>query len=165
MARAATTTKHLGAGMQIGVIADTHSKMRPEALEALKGSEVILHAGDVGRDDVLDALEAIAPVIAIRGNIDKSGRAAELPDTRDLEFLGKALYMLHDVKTLDFDPQGRYRVVIAGHSHKPRNEWIGDVLYFNPGGAGPRRFTLPITVGRLEVTEDGVTGEIVELAT
>ena len=143
--------------MQIGVIADTHSKMRPEALEALKGSEVILHAGDVGRDDVLDALEAIAPVIAIRGNIDKSGRAAE--------FLGKALYMLHDVKTLDFDPQGRYRVVIAGHSHKPRNEWIGDVLYFNPGGAGPRRFTLPITVGRLEVTEDGVTGEIVELAT
>ena len=83
--------------MQIGVIADTHSKMRPEALEALKGSEVILHAGDVGRDDVLDALEAIAPVIAIRGNIDKSGRAAELPDTRDLEFLGQALYMLHDV--------------------------------------------------------------------
>jgi len=165
MARAATTTKHLGAGMQIGVIADTHSKMRPEALEALKGSEVILHAGDVGRDDVLDALEAIAPVIAIRGNIDKSGRAAELPDIRDLEFLGQALYMLHDVKTLDFDPQGRYRVVIAGHSHKPRNEWIGDVLYFNPGGAGPRRFTLPITVGRLEVTEDGVTGEIVELAT
>lgn len=165
MARAATTTKHLGAGMQIGVIADTHSKMRPEALEALKGSEVILHAGDVGRDDVLDALEAIAPVIAIRGNIDKSGRAAELPDIRDLEFLGQALYMLHDVKTLDFDPQGRYRVVIAGHSHKPRNEWIGDVLYFNPGGAGPRRFTLPITVGRLVVNENGVTGEIIELRT
>jgi putative phosphoesterase len=163
MARAATTTKHLGAGMQIGVIADTHSKMRPEALEALKGSEVILHAGDVGRDDVLDALEAIAPVIAIRGNIDKSGRAAELPDIRDLEFLGQALYMLHDVKTLDFDPQGRYRVVIAGHSHKPRNEWIGDVLYFNPGGAGPRRFTLPITVGRLEISEDGVVGEVIEL--
>jgi hypothetical protein len=162
MARAATT-KHLGAGMQIGVIADTHSKMRPEALEALKGSEVILHAGDVGRDDVLDALEAIAPVIAIRGNIDKSGRAAELPDIRDLEFLGQALYMLHDVKTLDFDPQGRYRVVIAGHSHKPRNEWIGDVLYFNPGGAGPRRFTLPITVGRLEISEDGVVGEVIEL--
>ncbi|MEC7729302.1 MAG: metallophosphoesterase family protein [Pseudomonadota bacterium] len=151
--------------MQIGVIADTHSKMRPEALEALKGSEVILHAGDVGRDDVLDALEAIAPVIAIRGNIDKSGRAAELPDIRDLEFLGQALYMLHDVKTLDFDPQGRYRVVIAGHSHKPRNEWIGDVLYFNPGGAGPRRFTLPITVGRLVVNENGVTGEIIELRT
>ena len=149
--------------MQIGVIADTHSKMRPEALEALKGSEVILHAGDVGRDDVLDALEAIAPVIAIRGNIDKSGRAAELPDIRDLEFLGQALYMLHDVKTLDFDPQGRYRVVIAGHSHKPRNEWIGDVLYFNPGGAGPRRFTLPITVGRLEISEDGVVGEVIEL--
>ena len=165
MARAATTTKQLGAGMQIGVIADTHSKMRPEALEALKGSEVILHAGDVGRDDVLDALEAIAPVIAIRGNIDKSGRAAELPDTRDLEFLGQALYMLHDVKTLDFDPQGRYRVVIAGHSHKPRNESIGDVLYFNPGGAGPRRFTLPITVGRLVVNENGVTGEIIELRT
>jgi len=149
--------------MQIGVIADTHSKMRPEALDVLKGSDVILHVGDVGRDEVLEALEVIAPVIAIRGNIDKTGRAATLPDVQGLEFLGHAFYMLHDVKTLDMDPQGRYRVVIAGHSHKPRNEWIGDVLYFNPGGAGPRRFTLPITVGRLQVSEDGVVGEIIEL--
>jgi putative phosphoesterase len=153
-----------GGSMQIGVIADTHSKMRPEALAALKGSDVILHAGDVGRDEVLDALEAIAPVIAIRGNIDKTGRAATLPDVQDVEFLGHAFHMLHDVKTLDIDPQGRYRVVLAGHSHKPRNEWIGDVLYFNPGGAGPRRFTLPITVGRLQVSENGVTGEIIELS-
>lgn len=97
--------------MQIGVIADTHSKMRPEALEILKGSDVILH----------------------------------------------------DVKILDIDPQGRYRAVIAGHSHKSRNEWICDVLYFNPGGAVPRRFTLPITEGRLEVNEGGVAGEIIEL--
>jgi len=149
--------------MQIGVIADTHSKMRREALEVLKGSDVILHAGDVGRDEALEALEAIAPVIAIRGNIDKTGRAATLPDVQDLQFLGHTFYMLHDVKTLNFDPQGRYRVVIAGHSHKPRNEWIGDVLYFNPGGAGPRRFTLPITVGRLQVSEGGVVAEIVEL--
>ena len=149
--------------MQIGVIADTHSKMRPEALEELKGSDLILHAGDVGRDEVLDALEAIAPVIAIRGNIDKSGRAATLPDVREMEFLGYDVYMLHDVKTLDVDPQGRYRVVIAGHSHKPRNEWVDDVLYFNPGGAGPRRFTLPITVGRLQVSDDSVVGEIIEL--
>ena len=150
--------------MQIGVIADTHSKMRPEALEALKGSDLILHAGDVGRDEVLDVLEEIAPVVAIRGNIDKTGRAATLPDVQELEFLGHAFHMLHDVKTLQIDPQGRYRVVIAGHSHKPRNEWIGDVLYFNPGGAGPRRFTLPITVGRLHVSEDGVVGEIIELS-
>ncbi|MDX1635879.1 MAG: metallophosphoesterase family protein [Marinobacter sp.] len=149
--------------MQIGVIADTHSKMRPEALDALQGSDVILHAGDVGRDEVLDALEAIAPVVAIRGNIDKTGRAAALPDVRELEFLGHPFYMLHDVKTLDFDPEGRYRVVIAGHSHKPRNEWLGGVLYFNPGGAGPRRFTLPISVGRLTVAEGGVAGEIIEL--
>jgi putative phosphoesterase len=149
--------------MQIGVIADTHSKMRPEALEVLEGSDLILHAGDVGRDEVLEALEAIAPVVAIRGNIDNTGRAANLPDVQDLEFLGHAFYMLHDVKTLDMDPQGRYRVVIAGHSHKPRNEWIDGVLYFNPGGAGPRRFTLPITVGRLRVSEDGVVGEIIEL--
>ena len=149
--------------MNIGVIADTHSKMRPEALEVLKGSDLILHAGDVGRNEVLDALEAIAPVVAIRGNIDKIGRAASLPDVLELEYLGHPFYMLHDVKTLDFDPQGRYRVVVAGHSHKPRNEWIGDVLYFNPGGAGPRRFTLPITVGRLTLSEDGVVGEIVEL--
>ncbi|WP_372988507.1 metallophosphoesterase family protein [Marinobacter sp.] len=149
--------------MQIGVIADTHSKMRPEALAVLKGSDLILHAGDVGRDEVLEALEGIAPLIAIRGNIDKTGRAATLPDVQDLEFLGHAFYMLHDVKTLDINPQGRYRVVIAGHSHKPRNEWIDDVLYFNPGSAGPRRFTLPITVGRLQVSEDGVVGEIVEL--
>ena len=149
--------------MQIGVIADTHSKMRPEALDVLKGSDLILHAGDVGRDEVLEALEQIAPLVAIRGNIDKVGRAATLPDVQDLEFLGHAFYMLHDVKTLDLDPQGRYRLVIAGHSHKPRNEWIGDVLYFNPGGAGPRRFTLPITVGRLQVSEGGVVAEIVEL--
>ncbi len=149
--------------MNIGVIADTHSKMRPEALEALAGSELILHAGDVGRDGVLEALEAIAPVVAIRGNIDKAGRAATLPDSEELEFLGHAFYMLHDVKTLDLDPRGRYRVVIAGHSHKPRNEWIDDVLFFNPGGAGPRRFTLPITVGRLVVSEAGVAGEIIEL--
>lgn len=149
--------------MQIGVIADTHSKMRPEALDVLAGSDLILHAGDVGRDEVLEPLEAIAPVVAIRGNIDKTGRAATLPDVQELQFLGHTFYMLHDVKTLDFDPQGRCRVVIAGHSHKPRNEWIGDVLYFNPGGAGPRRFTLPITVGRLQVSEDGVVGEIVKL--
>lgn len=100
--------------MQIGVIADTHSKMRPEALEVLKGSDLILHAGDVGRDEVLEALEAIAPVVAIRGNIDKTGRAANLPDVQDLEFLGQAFYMLHDLKTFDIDPQGRYRVVITG---------------------------------------------------
>lgn len=153
----------MGVSMQIGVIADTHSKMRPEALEVLKGSDLILHAGDVGRDEVLEALEAIAPLVAIRGNIDKTGRAATLPDVKDLEFLGHSFYMLHDVKTLDMDPQGRYRVVIAGHSHKPRNEWVGDVLYFNPGAAGPRRFTLPITVGRLQVSEDGVVGDIIEL--
>jgi putative phosphoesterase len=149
--------------MRIGVIADTHGKMRPEALEVLKGSDLILHAGDVGCDEVLEALEAIAPVIAIRGNIDKTGRAANLSDVQDLKFLGHAFYMLHDVKILDIGPQGRYRVVIAGHSHKPRNEWIGDVLYFNPGAAGPRRFTLPITVGRLLVNEDCVVGEIIEL--
>lgn len=153
----------MGVSMQIGVIADTHSKMRPEALEVLKGSDLILHAGDVGRDEVLEALEAIAPLVAIRGNIDKTGRAATLPDVKDLEFLGHSFYMLHDVKTLDTEPQGRYRVVIAGHSHEPRNEWVGDVLYFNPGAAGPRRFTLPITVGRLQVSEDGVVGEIIEL--
>ncbi len=151
--------------MHIGVIADTHSKMRPEALQVLQGSELILHAGDIGRDEVLDELAAIAPVIAIRGNIDTAGRAAELPDVTELEFMGHAFYMLHDVKTLDFDPKGRYRVVIAGHSHKPRNEWIEDVLYFNPGGAGPRRFTLPITVGRLTVSEQEVVGEILELPT
>lgn len=137
--------------------------MRPEALEALEGSDLILHAGDAGRDEVLEALEAIAPLIAIRGNIDTAGCAATLPDVQDLEFLGHVFYILHDVKTLEFDPQGRYRVVIAGHSHKPRNEWFGDVLYFNPGGAGPRRFKLPITVGRLEVSEHAVVGEIVEL--
>lgn len=102
-------------------------------------------------------------MIAIFGNIDTAGRAVTLPDVQDLEFLGHAFYMLHDVKTLEFDPQSRYRVVIAGHSHKPRNEWSGDVLYFNPGGAGPRRFTLLITVGRLQVREDGVVGEIIEL--
>ena len=148
--------------MRIGVISDTHGLVRDAAVAALHGSDLILHAGDVGRDEVLEALEQIAPLVAIRGNIDKTGRAATLPDVQDLEFLGHAFHMLHDVKTLQIDPQGRYRVVIAGHSHKPRNEWIGDVLYFNPGGAGPRRFTLPITVGRLQVSEGGVVGEMGE---
>ncbi|MFE8072476.1 metallophosphoesterase family protein [Marinobacteraceae bacterium S3BR75-40.1] len=146
--------------MRVGVIADTHGKVRPEALDALEGTALILHAGDVGRGNVLEQLETIAPVMAIRGNIDREGPASRLPDNRVVECEGHSFYMLHDVKTLDFEPEGRFDVVIAGHSHKPRNERVGQVLYFNPGSAGPRRFTLPVAVGFLDIAAGTVSGRI-----
>ncbi|GAA3965006.1 metallophosphoesterase family protein [Allohahella marinimesophila] len=149
--------------MNIGVIADTHGLLRPRAAEALAGSDLIIHAGDIGQDAVLDRLEHIAPVIAIRGNIDTSGRAADLPDTRVLDFAGHQLFLLHDVKTLDPCAAAGCRIIIAGHSHKPRNDVLDGVLYFNPGSAGRRRFRLPITVGRLTLLPGTAKGTIIPL--
>ncbi|HSN33844.1 MAG TPA: metallophosphoesterase family protein [Ideonella sp.] len=137
--------------MRIGVIADTHGLVRPEALAALAGSDLIVHAGDVGGPEVLAALGAIAPVRAVRGNNDKGAWAARLPERDVVEVGARRLYVLHDVKELELDPAAAgYAAVIAGHSHRPRNEVVGGVLYFNPGSAGPRRFSLPVTVGRLD---------------
>lgn len=148
----------------IGVIADTHGLLRSEAITALRGCAVVLHAGDIGLPAILDDLQAIAPVIAVRGNIDRGAWAASLPTTELRAFEGVMLYMLHDVRELAIDPSAAgIKAVISGHSHKPNLAWNQEVLYFNPGSAGPRRFKLPITIGRLIIQGESVAGEIIEL--
>jgi putative phosphoesterase len=143
--------------MRIGVISDTHGLLRPEAVEALRGVEHILHAGDVGDAAILDQLRHLAPVIAIRGNIDRSGPCAQLSATEFIELDGCSLYMLHDVHELDLNPGAAgIQAVISGHSHKPLIEWKKGVLYFNPGSAGPRRFSLPISMGFLELNDHAI---------
>lgn len=138
--------------MRVGVISDTHGLMRPEALDALAGSQWIIHAGDIGSPHVLEALEAIAPVYAIRGNVDREPWARQLPETRRVEVGGRQFWVLHDRHQLDFDPAAEgYHAVISGHSHRPSIERKGGVLYLNPGSAGPRRFRLPVSVARLEI--------------
>jgi hypothetical protein len=134
----------------IGVISDTHGLLRPEALAALQGATHILHAGDVGDITILDQLRSIAPVTAIRGNIDTSGATAQLPATEIIELDSRLIYMLHSVADIDVKPEAAgIAVVISGHSHKPSVETDKGVLYLNPGSAGPRRFKLPITVAHL----------------
>jgi hypothetical protein len=134
----------------IGVISDTHGLLRPEALVALRGATHILHAGDVGDITILEALKEIAPVTAIRGNIDTHGATAQLPATEAIELDGRLIYMLHSLADLDLKPEAAgIAVVISGHSHKPKIESRNGVLYLNPGSAGPRRFKLPMTVGHL----------------
>lgn len=148
----------------IGVISDTHGLLRPEAMAALAGSHAIIHAGDIGGPEVLTALAAIAPVTAVRGNNDRADWAATLPETTAVEVGSACLYVVHDVHELDLDPAGSFAAVIAGHSHKPAMVERGGVLYFNPGSAGPRRFKLPVSVGRLHVSHGRVRGELIELA-
>ncbi|HTA85233.1 MAG TPA: metallophosphoesterase family protein [Silvibacterium sp.] len=143
--------------MVIGVISDTHGLLRPEAVAALRGVEHILHAGDVGDAFILDQLGQIAPVTAIRGNVDRGGRCGRLPETELVDLGGVSLYMLHDGLVLDLDPVAAgIAAVISGHSHHPAIEWRKGVLYFNPGSAGPRRFSLPLSVGFLEISETGI---------
>jgi putative phosphoesterase len=150
--------------MLIGVISDTHGLMRPEALAALRGVEHILHAGDVGDIAILDALRKIAPVTAIRGNVDTSGACADLPATDVVELGDKLFYLVHSVHDLDIDPvAARVAMVVSGHSHKASVKVRGGVVFFNPGSAGPRRFSLPVTVGFVTV-EDGVEASVMELA-
>jgi putative phosphoesterase len=150
--------------MLIGVISDTHGLLRPEALTALAGSEHILHAGDVGDPGILERLRAIAPVTAIRGNVDVGGAYSLLPDTELVQLGGRGIYMLHDRHALDLDPiAAGISVVVSGHSHHPAIQWHKGILYFNPGSAGPRRFSTPVSVGFLTVTEAGVEAKIVEL--
>ncbi len=146
----------------IGIISDTHGLMRPEALDALAGSDHIVHAGDIGRSEVLDALREIAPLTVIRGNIDKWADA--LPDDEVLETDSRLFYVLHDLKELDLDPKAAgFDVVISGHTHKPAIERKDGVLFVNPGSAGPRRFKLPIAVARLKVSAERIDSEVVEL--
>ncbi len=148
----------------IGVISDTHGVLRSEAIEALRGSEHIIHAGDVGSPEILAELSALAPLTAIRGNIDKGAWARKLPETEVLELGGLSIYVLHDLAQLDLKPKAAgFSVVISGHSHVPKHETRDGVFYFNPGSAGPQRFRLPISVGRLIVNDGGVRGEILHL--
>jgi len=150
--------------MLIGVISDTHGLLRPEALRALAGVEAILHAGDVGDAGILEALRKIAPVTAIRGNIDQTGKCAALPETEWVELGGVVFYLLHDLKQLDLDPAtARIGVVVSGHSHQAKVERRKGVLYLNPGSAGPRRFRLPVTLARVTVEAGRVETEIVEV--
>ena len=149
--------------MLIGVISDTHGLMRPEALAALHGVEHILHAGDVGNIVVLDRLREIAPVTAIRGNVDVSGPCAKLPATDVVELAGNLFYLVHSVHDLDINPvSAGVAMVVSGHSHKASVEVRDGVVFFNPGSAGPRRFSLPVTVGFVTV-EDGVEASVLEL--
>src|ERR1022692_3786128 len=136
----------------VGLISDTHGLLREEALHALEGSDLIIHAGDVGKPEIIDRLSALAPVIAVRGNIDKAAWASTLPMTAVAEAGSIALYVLHDIHELDLDPAAAgFRIVVSGHSHKPSRTQRSGVLYLNPGSAGPRRFKLPVTVARLDL--------------
>ena len=147
----------------IGIISDTHGLLRPQALDALRGVERILHAGDVGKREILDSLRSIAPVVAVRGNVDREAWTASLRETEAVEVGSHLLYMLHDFSQLDLNPNAAgFSAVIYGHSHQPSVEWRGGVLYLNPGSAGPRRFTLPVTLARLRVGET-IEAEIVHL--
>jgi putative phosphoesterase len=152
------------AARKIGLISDTHGLLRPEALQAMRGSDLIIHAGDVGDPSILKALANIAPVIAVRGNVDTADWAESLPETAVAEAGGVNIYVLHDVKALDLDPKAsEFHVVVSGHSHKPSRSDLNGVLYINPGSAGPRRFSLPITIAYLDLAVTPWTVEFVDL--
>jgi len=150
--------------VHIGVISDTHGLLRPEALKVLRGSEAIIHAGDVGDAAILKELERIAPVTAVRGNVDTEAWAKALPQTNVLQIGDVNIYVLHNVGELDLDPTiAGFAAVIFGHSHQPLIERRKGVLFFNPGSAGPRRFSLPISVGRLTLREGQIHAELMEI--
>jgi uncharacterized protein len=153
-----------GVSITVGVISDTHGLLRPQAVDALRGSTMIVHAGDVGDPGILRDLREIAPTVAVRGNVDRGDWARALPLTRTVEAGTLRLYVLHDVAALDVDAKANgFAAVISGHSHRPAAEVRDGVLFLNPGAAGPRRFTLPLTVARLRVDGDRLEHEIVTL--
>jgi len=149
---------------KIGLISDTHGLLRKEAVEALRGSEMIIHAGDVGNPEILEALKMIAPVVAVRGNVDTEPWAQVLPETAVAEAGPVLIYVLHNVNKLDLNPAASgFHVVVSGHSHKPGKTERGGVLYINPGSAGPRRFQLPVTVAHLRLATIPYAVEFVDL--
>jgi putative phosphoesterase len=163
MVRTSISSRH--SIKDIGVISDTHGLVREQALAALAGCELIIHAGDIGTPEVLERLGEIAPVRAVRGNNDRAVWARSLPQTDVIEIGAHHVYLLHDIGELDIDPAAaRMAAVITGHSHKPAAEVREGVLYLNPGSAGPRRFKLPVAVARLRVSKNGIEHEIVELS-
>jgi putative phosphoesterase len=150
--------------MIIGVISDTHGLLRPEAVQLLRGSEHIIHAGDIGAPEIIGELEKIAPVTAIRGNVDTQPWARRFAETEVVELEGFHIYVIHDANALDLNPRAAgFAAVISGHSHQPKQETKDGVLYFNPGSAGPRRFKLPVSVGRLVTADGKMSGEILEI--
>ena len=148
----------------IGVISDTHGLMRPEALKALEGVDMVIHAGDIGTPEVIQSLRSIASVVAVRGNIDQSPWARTFPEEQVVKVGRTSIYVLHDVQQMERNPilEGLHAVV-SGHSHCPSIKWRNGVLFVNPGSAGPRRFNLPIAVGRIRITGTSIDGEIIEL--
>jgi putative phosphoesterase len=154
----------MSSSITIGLISDTHGLLRPEAVAALAGSDFIVHAGDIGSPEVLEGLARLAPVTAIRGNVDRGDWAAKLPPTEVLEAGGIYLYVVHDIAELDLDPAAAgFQAVVSGHSHQPAAREKDGVLYINPGSAGPRRFSLPIVVGRLTIADGRVLPELIAL--
>lgn len=148
----------------IGVVSDTHGLLRPEALKHLNDVERIVHAGDIGAPNILEKLQRLAPVDAVRGNNDKGAWAEAIPETLFLEIRGHRIHVLHDLNQIDLSPSAAgISVVISGHSHKPVVERREGVLFINPGSIGPRRFRLPIALAKLYITADAVHGEIIEL--
>ncbi len=149
---------------RVGLISDTHGLLRPEAVAFLRGSDVIVHAGDIGDDSILRELNALAPVTAVRGNNDGGAWANTIADSQVLQVGGVSIYVIHDVTELDLDPvESGVQVVVSGHSHKPAVQTRDGVLYVNPGSAGPRRFRLPIAVAELEIAGGSVNANLIEL--
>ena len=153
---------------KIGLISDTHGLLRPEALRALRGCDLIIHAGDVGKPEILEALNALAPVTAVSGNIEQGPQAPAwaraLPETAIVEAGAASIYILHDLQQLDLDPRAAgFHIVVSGHSHKPLRRLSDGILYINPGSAGPQRFQLPITVARLDLGLAPWTVEFIDL--
>ena len=148
----------------VGVISDTHGLLRPEALDVLRGSDMIIHAGDVGKPEVIDRLGEVAPLHVVCGNIDKGSWAAALPLTQVVEVSDHRFFVLHDIAQLDVDPVAAgFAAVVFGHSHHPSIETRNGVLFLNPGSAGPRRFKLPITVARVKTSGRHIRADIVDL--
>jgi uncharacterized protein len=159
-----TRTKRMGAAAKIGLISDTHGLLRPEALTALAGSHLIIHAGDVGKPEILKRLREVARVVAVRGNIDQGAWSSRLPMTAVAELPPARIYVLHDIQQLDLDPAAMgYNVIVSGHSHKPACTQKNGVLFLNPGSAGPRRFRLPVTVARLDLASSPWRVEFLDL--
>jgi putative phosphoesterase len=148
---------------RVGLISDTHGLLRPDALAFLRGADHIIHAGDIGKPEILEELGALAPVTAVRGNNDRERWAAKVPESAVLRIGDVSIYVLHNVAELDPDAARKHQVIVSGHSHKPMVKEVDGVLYVNPGSAGPRRFTLPVAVGELRISDGDVRAHIREL--
>jgi len=150
--------------VRVGLVSDTHGLLRPEVLAALEGCDLIVHAGDIGDSSILDVLSKIAPTTAVRGNNDKGPWAMLVPEIEIVEAGSVLIYVIHDIAEINLDPAAAgFRVVVSGHSHKPTIEWRDDVLFINPGSAGPRRFKLPVSVATLTISGSAIAPRIIEL--